>query len=282
MTGMGSLVWLASYPKSGNTWMRLFLENYFRNDRQPANINEAWRFCFDESKPNWYEPYAGGRPTPDLSPEEIAGIRPRAQRDIANSVPGTVFVKTHNFMGEFDGQPLHNLQVTAGGIYIIRNPLDVVLSVSDHFGLSVDGAIDFMGTDITASLNSETNVSQVLSSWSVNVASWTGSPHDSLLVLRYEDMLDKPGKAFTRVTGFLSEPRDSERVKRAVRFSSFKELRKQESSAGFIERSPNSERFFRKGRKNQWREGLTRDQVRRIVSEHGEQMERFKYVPPGM
>ncbi len=127
MTGMGSLVWLASYPKSGNTWMRLFLENYFRNGRQPANINEAWRFCYDESKPNWYEPYAGGRPTPDLSPEEIAGIRPRAQRDIANSVPGTIFVKTHNFMGEFDGHPLHNLQVTAGGIYIIRNPLDVVL-----------------------------------------------------------------------------------------------------------------------------------------------------------
>lgn len=278
---MGSIVWLASYPKSGNTWMRLFLENYFRNDRQAVNINEAWHFCHDESKPNWYEQYAGGRPTPDLSPEEIAGIRPRAQRDIAGSVPGTVFVKTHNFMGEFDGHPLHNLQVTAGGIYVIRNPLDVVLSVADHFGLSVDDAIEFMGTDITASLNSETNVSQVLSSWSVNVASWTGSSHESLLVLRYEDMLDKPVKAFTRVTGFLGESRDPERVKRAVRFSSFKELRNQEANAGFIERSPNSERFFRKGRKHQWREGLTSDQVRRLVSGHREQMERFKYVPSG-
>ncbi len=278
---MGNVVWLASYPKSGSTWIRMFLENYLRDDSTPANINEAWRYCHDESKPKWYAPYAAGRTTTALSPEEIAAIRPRAQLDIAASASGTVFVKTHNFMGEFNGNPLHNLLKTAGAIYIVRNPLDVVLSVADHFGLNTDEAIEFMASEITASLNDKANVSQVLSSWSINVGSWTAAPNAAVKVVRYEDMLDKPLKSFGKLVAFLGKTKDPARLKRAVRFSSFQELKKQESKTGFVERSPNSTRFFRKGKKNQWRETLSPEQIKRMVDTHREQMRRFKYLPPG-
>ena len=70
-------------------------------------------------------------------------------------------------------------------------------------------------------------------------------------------------------------------MKRAVEFSSFRRLKAQEQDKGFVERSPNSARFFRKGKKNQWRGVLSPDQVGAMVDAHREQMRRYKYLPPG-
>ncbi|WP_086463837.1 sulfotransferase domain-containing protein [Oceanibaculum nanhaiense] len=279
---MGRLIWLASYPKSGNTWMRAFLHNLFRNPPKPAGINELDQFCLSESKPHWYLPYTGGQPTENLSLAEIMAIRPRAQQDMTRAFPDSVFVKTHNFLGESHGHPLVNQAVTAGAIYIVRNPLDVTLSAADHFGLTIDQAVDFMATEGAATLNSASNVPEVLSSWSSHVKSWTQNPHPALLVLRYEDMLENPKDAFSRVVSFLRLPPSPQRLDKALRFSSFKELSKQEKKAGFRERSQNSQSFFRVGRRDQWREVLTRDQIARIVELQGAQMRRFGYIPDGV
>ena len=276
---MGRLIWLASYPKSGNTWMRAFLHNLFRNPPKPAGINELDQFCLSESKPHWYLPYSGGRPTETLSLAEIMEIRPRAHQDMTRAFPDSVFVKTHNFLGESHGYPLVNQAVTAGAIYIVRNPLDVAVSAADHFGLTIDQTIDFMGDDSAATANDASNVPEVLASWSLHVRSWTGRPHPALLVLRYEDMLARPAESFGRVISFLRLPSDRARLDKALRFSSFKELSRQEKKGGFRERSQNSRNFFRVGKPDQWREALTPEQIRRIVGLHREQMERFGYVP---
>ena len=276
---MGRLIWLTSYPKSGNTWMRAFLHNLFRNPPKPAGINELDQFCLSESKPHWYLPYSGGRPTETLSLAEIMEIRPRAHQDMTRAFPDSVFVKTHNFLGESHGYPLVNQAVTAGAIYIVRNPLDVAVSAADHFGLTLDQTIDFMGDDSAATANDASNVPEVLASWSLHVRSWTGRPHPALLVLRYEDMLARPAESFGRVISFLRLPSDRARLDKALRFSSFKELSRQEKKGGFRERSQNSRNFFRVGKPDQWREALTPEQIRRIVGLHREQMERFGYVP---
>ncbi|MFN3461148.1 MAG: sulfotransferase domain-containing protein [Oceanibaculum sp.] len=276
---MGRLIWLTSYPKSGNTWMRAFLHNLFRNPPKPAGINELDQFCLSESKPHWYLPYSGGRPTETLSLAEIMEIRPRAHQDMTRAFPDSVFVKTHNFLGESHGYPLVNQAVTAGAIYIVRNPLDVAVSAADHFGLTLDQTIDFMGDDSAATANDASNVPEVLASWSLHVRSWTGRPHPALLVLRYEDMLARPAESFGRVISFLRLPSDRLRLDKALRFSSFKELSRQEKKGGFRERSQNSRNFFRVGKPDQWREALTPEQIRRIVGLHREQMERFGYVP---
>ena len=276
---MGRLIWLASYPKSGNTWMRAFLHNLFRNPPKPAGINELDQFCLSESKPHWYLPYSGGRPTETLSLAEIMEIRPRAHQDMTRAFPDSVFVETHNFLGESHGYPLVNQAVTAGAIYIVRNPLDVAVSAADHFGLTIDQTIDFMGDDSAATANDASNVPEVLASWSLHVRSWTGRPHPALLVLRYEDMLARPAESFGRVISFLRLPSDRARLDKALRFSSFKELSRQEKKGGFRERSQNSRNFFRVGKPDQWREALTPEQIRRIVGLHREQMERFGYVP---
>jgi hypothetical protein len=99
--------------------------------------------------------------------------------------------------------------------------------------------------------------------------------------MRYEDMLDDPVKAFRKLVSFLGLKRDPARLRKAIRFSSFDQLKSQEASRGFVEKHENAGLFFRRGRKNQWQDRLTDDQVRRIIDSHGEQMARFDYLPPG-
>jgi hypothetical protein len=276
---MSSIIWMASYPKSGNTWVRAFLQNFLNPSDRPADINTLDNYFANESKPNWYQPLVQ-EPLADLSLKQICELRPAVQKNIAASRAGSIFVKTHNILGAYNGLPIHEMSVTAGAIYIVRNPLDVVLSLADHFGVSIDDAIVFMNSDLTGSPTDEANVASVLSSWSKHVQSWTAGG-DSVCVLRYEDLLAKPEKGFRQVIKFLGLDKDRKRLKRAIQFSSFAELRKQEDQRGFIERSPNSRRFFRSGKTNRWRVDLSREQIARIAEAHHDEMQRFKYLPPG-
>jgi hypothetical protein len=278
---MGNLCWIASYPKSGNTWLRAFIENYLQNRPEPVDINTLFRISQAEAKAFRYVPYVPGGDTTGLSTAEICAIRPLVQADMARQANGTAFVKTHNFLGEYQGYPLHNSSVTSGAIYIVRNPLDVVISVANYFSFTIEQAIDFLAEEMTGTGNEEENVPQVISSWSLHVESWTQNPDPTILVLRYEDMLQKPLKAFAKVITFLGQPRDANRLKKAIRFSSFNQLKSQEKQRGFIEKHEDAKSFFHSGRKNQWREKLTRPQIQKIVDRHGAQMKRFRYLPPG-
>lgn len=276
---MGSIVWIASYPKSGNTWLRAFLWNYLVEPDKSKPLEGLSKFAISESHPELYRKFTGNDDLESLSLEQIAMLRPRVQAAIADSVSRTVFVKSHNYLGTFADYPLYNLQVTAGAVYIVRNPLDVVVSMVDHFGLTLDEAIDFLGNDQTAGPTNEIAVAEFYSSWSAHVASWTTQTHPNVLVIRYEDMLERPGKAFQAVLKLINEPRNPDRLKKALRLSSFKHLQGQEAREGFGERSDSSKRFFRAGRKDQWRTVLSREQVEKVIAGHGEQMKRFGYIP---
>ncbi|MGB3809000.1 MAG: sulfotransferase domain-containing protein [Parvibaculum sp.] len=276
---MGAIIWLASYPKSGNTWMRSFLHNLLMNPPRPVPINELNRFCLGESGA---APYAAraGKPYEDISPEEIARLRPLVHMDFTRASPDSVFVKTHNYLGTWFDQPLHNMDVTAGGIYILRNPLDVALSVTHHYSMSLDQAIERLATVGVGTDTGDGHVPEVHSSWSHHVASWTAAPNPQLLVLRYEDMLEQPQIYFRKTAEFLGLNPPQERLDRAIRFSSFKSLKEQEEQEGFRERPKKAQSsFFREGRSEQWREVLSPAQIRRIISDHREQMERFDYIP---
>jgi hypothetical protein len=278
---VGNIIWLASYPKSGNTWLRAFIYNLVENPARPGNIASLPGYFEDESKPRWYQPYLAGGQTGELSFEQAMALRPQVHQDIADSrARGSIFTKTHNMFGQLGGVPVHNMRVMAGAIYVVRNPLDVVLSVADHFGLEVDQAIEFMASEETGTPTNQENVAGYMGSWSTHVASWTAQPHPSIVVVRYEDMQEKPVKAFGTVAKLLGLDQDRDRVRKAIRFSAFNELKQQELNSGFVEKSPNSRHFFRKGTRNQWTESLSEDQVRKIVARHFDQMTRFGYVPP--
>jgi hypothetical protein len=261
--------------------MRAFLANYLANGRKPVDLNTLHENYQAEARATRFSAYVPGGDTTALDVEQICAIRPLVQADMARDALGTVFVKTHNFHGAYRGIPLHNAAVTSGAIYMVRNPLDVVISLARYFAFSLDEAIDFMSEELTGTMNEVENVPQVISSWSLNVSSWTESESASVVVLRYEDMLAKPLKAFRKVVALMGMPRDDARLKRAVAFTSFRQMQAQEKQGGFLERHENAERFFRAGKTNQWRDLLSEEQVARVVAAHREQMERFRYLPPG-
>jgi len=276
---MGNIVWIASFPKSGNTWMRLFIANYLANGEQPININTLHEKSLSEANSFHYLPFlSSGQSTMDLDTQELCRLRSRAHAQIAAEAHGTTFVKTHNFLGEYKGCPLHNNQVTSGTIYIVRNPLDIVVSMSNYFNYSIDDAIDFMSDEMTGTPNEADNIPQIISSWSGHVNSWTQHAEESILVVRYEDMLANPLKAFRKVESFLKLKKDPRRLRKAIKFSSFEQTKAQEKKSGFTEKYENTEQFFRKGQKNQWRDVLSTEQLERITQNHAEMMKKYKYL----
>ncbi len=277
---MGNIVWLASYPKSGNTWLRAFLANLVANRSEPVPLSELPGYAEDEASPHLFGTLAG-RPSVELEIGEIAALRPEVHAAIAAGAQGTRFVKTHNMNGSFDDHPLHNWQVSAGAICVVRNPLDVAVSMTHHFGIGLDEAIERLADENVATGNDALFVSQILGSWSTHVKSWADITDERFVVVRYEDLLDKPAKAFGKVAKLVGIVQDRARIERAMRHASFQNLSAMERKDGFVEASGKGARFFRKGRVNEWREVLSREQVRRVIGAHREQMARFKYVPAG-
>lgn len=276
---MGAIIWLASYPKSGNTWTRAFLHNLLRNPDEPADINSLKNFTMSEEKAQYYNSI-DPRPCSEMMPEEIAELRPKVHHLLTQAFPDSVFVKTHNFLGELNGVSLVTMEETVGAIYVVRNPLDVVISFADHYGMTIDEAIKRMAESFMGTPTTDVGVQQVFNTWSTHVASWTANPSPGLHVMRYEDMLATPLKTFGQLAMFLGLRPPRKRLEKAVENASFKILREQEQKHGFEERSKHT-RFFRSGTSDQWREVLSTDQVATIVSDHHEQMERFGYVPEG-
>ena len=124
---MPGIIWLASYPKSGNTWLRAFLANYLANAVRPVPINDLPNFILGDNLLLHYEQFTN-RKAEDLSDEDFTRLRPRIHEWFARSRREDVFVKTHNAVSKVHGVPLITPSVTAGAIYVIRNPMDVAVS----------------------------------------------------------------------------------------------------------------------------------------------------------
>ncbi|MCF8466327.1 MAG: sulfotransferase domain-containing protein [Sneathiella sp.] len=276
---MGGIIWLASYPKSGNTWARLFLYNLLLNPQEPLDINRIRHLTLIDGLKSWYEK-AGGQPYDKYSMGEVALLRPKVHELFAKSQPDSVFVKTHSMFGTVYGVPQITLEQTAGAIYIIRNPLDVVISLSSHFGLPIEEAITMLndpegGGDEARGYE---HIRQLFGSWSGHANSWSHFDPRHMHVMRYEDMLDEPEEAFGGMARFLGLNPPKDRLDRAIEFSSFDVVRRQEEEKGFKEQSDKNDRFFRVGKAGQWKDVLTDDQVDRIVKCHYPTMKHFGYL----
>jgi hypothetical protein len=265
MNDLRRIIWLASFPKSGNTWIRSLLANYFQPPGKTLDINSLRQFTTGDGRQDFFDK-ANGRPFRGQDIEDWIKVRPKVLRLIAASKPGHHFVKTHCQIAKIGPHELIMPEVTAAAIYLIRNPFDVALSYSRHLTVDIDTAIDRM-TDSTAIQGSESRIMEVIGRWDDHIRTWTNAPGLPLHVMRYEDMLSDSEKAFRMMFNFLRIPLDNAKLVFAMDLTSFKSLQIQEREKGFRERPPNMKQFFARGVAGGWRDDLTLEQVARIRSE---------------
>jgi hypothetical protein len=282
----GGIVWLASYPKSGNTWLRIFLYQVTRImmgvPLDGNDLNRLDRSSLYEAR--MFSLFADliGKPVLETAPPDIIKARPRVHAEVAQRAKGMIFVKTHMALAKVMDTPTINIDATLGAIYVVRNPLDLVFSLSDHIGMTVDDAISVLCKSAYYAPTGSEEVYEPWGSWMENVESWAAGPKDLILTIRYEDMLAHPVRTFASVMSHLRQRPNDLQLREAIDLSSFKRLTELEKTSAFRERSPNAEKFFRVGRDNQWRGKLTDEQIRKIVGTNYRTMKRFGYLTPDL
>ncbi|MCA1198850.1 sulfotransferase domain-containing protein [Sphingomonas sp. R647] len=270
---MSGIYWLASYPKSGNTWLRLLLRSYAAGGAA-VDINAAapkgWsinaRAVFDE---------AIGVAASDLTDREILAWWPSVLRQWALGRRDPAYLKTHMIAWPFD--------LSLGAVYLVRDPRDVALSLARHADRSIDAAITMMGTRDKIMDRSRdqlpSRLPQLWGSWSQNVESWLGALPFPVHVQSYEALRADPAAALTELLPVLGFQVDRAAIDAAVAATALETLRAQEAARGFVEaEGPN--RFFGEGRVGGWRDRLTPAQCARIKADHGPAMARLGYLDP--
>jgi Sulfotransferase domain len=257
--------------------LRAFLHNLFRAAAEPHDINRLRDLTLIDGEARWYRMF-DPRPAAELTKEEVAALRPKVHAAMTAAHPDTVFVKTHNASVVDRGTPMISLEHTAGAIYVIRNPLDVAVSYSHHYGVSLEDAVAAMNRPGNQSIGNQENfVYELHGSWSEHVRSWTAMPSQALHVMRYEDMAREPLQTFSAVARFLGLQAMPPRIAGAIERSSFAVLQQQELRHGFRERSKKSEQFFRAGEVGQGERFLTAGLIEDLRAAHGETMTRLGY-----
>ena len=292
---MRPIVWLASYPKSGNTWLRLLLANLGRDE--PASINAihseggtaSGRRRFDETFL-----FASGL----LSHAECDRLRPALYRDLAQRddlpshvdaavLPGLRFIKTHDAWTKTDaGEPLLGGAVAARlAVLIVRDPRDLAASLANHNSQPLDDAIAAMARADSAVAGADDRqalqLRQQLRGWSGFNGSWLDQCDVPVHLLRYEDLLADTVGELRRVLAALDLALDPALLQRAADLSDFAGLQAQEERSGFREAPVRlgEGRFFRSGRAGGWRQELTPAQAARIEADHAAMMRRCGYLP---
>ncbi len=259
--------------------MRVLLTNYLSKGAEPADINEIFgrplassRHAFDD---------AVGVSAAELTEDEVERLRPAVYRRAAQR-EGMTFYKVHDRWSLTSaGEPLTPPEVSLGVIYLLRNPLDVAVSFSHHTGWSIESIVDSMA-DPTFCLSAgsrrlDLQLPQKLSTWSTHVTGWVDQCHIPVHVVRFEDLKGDPERAFEGVVRFLGGG-DEEAIRRAVYFSRFSELQRQEAERGFKETPVATKAFFRRGVTGAWRDEVPPHLVERVVEAHAAVMKRFGYL----
>lgn len=280
MSGSRPLVWLASYPKSGNTWMRALLTAYFassetmRLDTLIGGAAHLSRELMDDFC---------GVPSAELTWPEIGRTFNPFWRHYAERVSAPHFLKVHSCFEYDDRQKaIFPASVSKGAVTIVRNPLDITLSLAAQFSKSVDEAIGQMEQDYMYQQRGSPHLPERWASWSHNVTSWLDQSEIDTCLIRYEDMLADAITALRCVLEFCGITPDSQQLDDAVQAARFDALQSVEAESGFAEKAANQQSFFRQGTAGQWRDRLNRPQVERIVNVHGHAMDRFGYLKPAL
>lgn len=279
------IVWLASFPKSGNTWVRAMISSLIYSDNGVFNfeiIKKIQQFPNKKHFEKFTDKYQ--------NVQELKKFWVAAQEQI-NLDKKIKFLKTHHINCKIDEYPFTNKNNTLATIYVVRDPRSLVESFSNYYKINKDAAIKSITSKELVSgagfiKNKQNNVFTIIGSWSDHYNSWTKA-NANLLILKYEDLLIDPLKELNKIIVFLKKfivfNYNDFKIQNIISSTSFENLEKMEKETGFfevadIENNQNKIKFFNKGKQNDWRKYLNENEIEYISSKFNYEMKELGYI----
>ena len=276
------IIWIASYPKSGNTWIRSIISSYFFSD--------TGKFNFDllENIPQY--PSSKYFKFPIKKPGEVSLYWKSTQDELSKNNKN-VFLKTHNAMVALNGRDFTSSTNTLGSIYIVRDPRNIISSMKNHYDFDdYSETFDFMVNKKKFIWDERENNNyssfQFLGSWSDHYKSWLKNSSFKTLLVKYEDLEKDCYSTSLKIIEFINFLKgenvkvDEKKLFNCIQTTNFDILKKKEIETGFqesIKYKDKKKDFFYLGPKNKWQEKLPKDILSRVKKEFIDDLKYFNY-----
>ena len=278
------IVWLASYPKSGNTWIRIFLSTLlYSNKKTKVDINKEHLKQFPLKK------HFKGLVDNFLELDEIAKNSIAAQ-EIINLEDGIKFYKTHsaNWKNFEKNYYFTNSANSLGAIHIVRDPRNIISSILDYYNKNNYGdAFNFLVDrgKVIGGTKYDNGIPTILLSWADHYNSWKVFKKNYYLI-KYENLISNPHEEFLKFTDYLTSignyKFDKNQILEIVDNCHFEKFSKQEENEGYIDQTIQNrdlkKKFFNLGPKNDWKKSLTSEITLKIEKEFEKEMRELEYL----
>ena len=282
-------IWLASYPKSGNTLVRSMLSTYFFSKDGISN--------FDLIK--------NIKQFPNADLFESLGLDLKNEKELIknyikvqefiNKKNDVQFFKTHSYLFNIEGNGFTDLKNSLGAIYIVRDPRNVVSSLANFLNISITKATDHLihSTHIGGSpksKNKEEIIKTYTGTWSGNFNSWKSfKSSGKYLLIKYEDLIVNKEETLKKILKFIYKLKnikfeiDENKIQKIVESTSFENMKNLEREKGFTEARINKETgekiaFFNLGPKNDWKKLLDLELIKKIEKTFEKEMKELEYL----
>ena len=280
------IIWISSYPKSGNTWLRSLISNYFFSKDGNFNfelIKQIDSFPSSRFFRNYKDKFE--------KPEDTSKYWIKEQEKI-NSLNKIFFLKTHNALCKINGNKFTDQNNTLAAIYLVRDPRNVITSIANHYQITTQNAFDFMKDKNRGIIEREGNRYtgfQPLFSWDLHLKSWTENTLYPSLIIKYEDLIIDTASVFKKVLEFIKKITnsknniDKQKLLKCVENCKFSNLKTMEREKGFDESMVDKKTgekitFFNLGEKNNYQDILEKNLINEMNDYFKYQLKKYKYI----
>ncbi|MBC8295367.1 MAG: sulfotransferase domain-containing protein [Pelagibacterales bacterium] len=279
------IIWIASYTKSGNTWLRALLASYYFTNEGSFSLSLLDKIdAFPSDK--FFKEY-----NDQFSKVEDTSKYWLKEQEKINKKNKITFLKTHSAICKINGNSFTNKENSIGAIYIVRDPRNVITSLSNHYQISIEDAFQFMKDEKRGIINKKDGRYlgfQAVWSWSINQKTWVENNLFPVLVIKYEDLLKETYNTFRKVIEFINKISNSSKIfnkskgKNSIKNTSFEKLQRMENDHGFAEainkKGTNKKiKFFNLGQKNNYKNLLSQDLIIKMNEFYKEELIKFNY-----